>query len=76
MANNYNQMGWKEIITGLLLIIGGLNWGSVGLLNYNIVGKLTQMAGMGIILEKIVYILIGITGIYMLYDIIKFYMTK
>jgi len=76
MANNYNQMGWKEIITGLLLIIGGLNWGSVGLLNYNIVGKLTQMAGMGIILEKIVYILIGIAGIYMLYDIIKFYMTK
>ena len=44
----------------LLVIIGGLNWGLVGLFNFNLVDFLF---GEGSILSKIIYILVGIAGL-------------
>jgi uncharacterized membrane protein YuzA (DUF378 family) len=43
-----------------LLVIGGLNWGLVGLLNVNAVAYL------GDTLTRIVYILVGAAAVYML----------
>ncbi|MBI2613361.1 MAG: DUF378 domain-containing protein [Candidatus Levybacteria bacterium] len=44
----------------VLVIVGALNWGLVGLLDLNVVNMvLGSMAG----LEKIVYILVGLSGV-------------
>ena len=44
----------------ILVIVGALNWGLVGLFNLNLVSTvLGSMMG----LEKIVYILVGLSGV-------------
>ena len=43
-----------------LIIIGGLNWGLVGLLNFNLVDFLF---GAGSLLSRVVYIIVGISAI-------------
>ena len=44
----------------VLTIVGALNWGLIGLLDFNLVATIF---GSGSILEKLIYILVGITGI-------------
>ena len=44
----------------VLTIIGAINWGLIGLLDFNLVATIF---GSGSILEKIIYILVGIAGI-------------
>jgi hypothetical protein len=48
------------IVAGLLTVIGALNWGFVGLFDVNIVNKLLGTMPQ---LEKIVYILVGLSGL-------------
>lgn len=45
----------------ILVIIGGLNWGLIGLFNFNLVDFLF---GEGSILSRIVYILVGISALW------------
>ena len=52
-----------DIIALILVIIGGINWGLVGLLNFNLV---TAILGVGL-LANIVYALVGISALYMIY---------
>lgn len=50
-------------IANILVIVGALNWGLVGLLDLNVVNVvLGSVAG----LEKIVYILVGLSGVLLL----------
>jgi uncharacterized protein len=50
-------------IANILVIVGAINWGLVGLLNLNLVNAiLGSITG----LEKIVYILVGLSGVLML----------
>lgn len=44
-------------------IVGALNWGFIGLFDFNLV---TFLFGTGSMLIRLVYILVGISGIYML----------
>ena len=44
----------------VLTIIGAINWGLIGLLDFNLVDTLF---GMGSLLSRIVYVLVGISGI-------------
>jgi uncharacterized membrane protein YuzA (DUF378 family) len=44
----------------LLVIVGALNWGLVGAFNINLV---EQLLGVGTTATKIVYILVGISGL-------------
>ncbi|MFV0520004.1 MAG: DUF378 domain-containing protein [Lachnospirales bacterium] len=44
-----------------LLVIGGINWGLLGLFNFNLV---TMLFGNSILLTNIIYILVGISAIY------------
>lgn len=53
-----------EMVAGILLIIGGLNWGLIGLVNLNVV---TAIFGSIPILAQIIYILVGLSALYMLY---------
>lgn len=52
-----------NLITLTLVIIGAINWGLVGLFNLDLVAAIFG-AGSG--LSRIVYILVGISGLYQL----------
>lgn len=52
-----------SIIAELLIIIGALNWLLVGIFDFNFVGWITGSWGW---LETIIYILVGIAGLFML----------
>ena len=44
----------------VLTIVGALNWGLIGLLDFNLV---STIFGNGTMLERLIYILVGIAGI-------------
>ena len=46
-----------------LLFIGGLNWGLVGLFDFNLVNSLLGTAPA---IEKLVYILVGVATVYVI----------
>lgn len=45
----------------VLLIVGGLNWGLVGLFDFNLVAFLFD--GFSVIISRIIYTLVGISAI-------------
>ncbi len=44
----------------VITIIGALNWGLIGLFDFNLVATLFESVP---VIEKIIYILVGITGL-------------
>jgi hypothetical protein len=55
------KMKSLDVIVAILLVVGGLNWGLVGLFNFDLVA--TLFGNMSAI-SRIVYILVGISAIY------------
>lgn len=54
---------WLHMASFFLTVVGGLNWGLVGLLNFNLVSTLL---GSGTTLELLVYDLVGLSALYLL----------
>lgn len=54
-------MKWLDWIALVLVIIGGLNWGLVGLANIDLVA---MICGSMTVLSRIVYILVGLSAIW------------
>jgi uncharacterized protein len=52
----------------ILLIVGGLNWGLVGIFNWNLVDAIF---GVGGIIGTIIYILVAISALYTIYFLAK-----
>jgi hypothetical protein len=50
-----------DIITGTLLVIGGLNWGLIGFFGFDLVGALF---GTMSVVSRIIYGLVGISALY------------
>ncbi len=50
-----------DVIAAVLLVVGGLNWGLVGILDFNLVAALF---GDGTVLASIVYALVGLAALY------------
>ena len=50
-----------EAIAITLVIIGAINWGLIGLFDFNLVSFI--FGGMDSILTKVIYILVGISGL-------------
>lgn len=48
-----------DIVSAILVIVGALNWGLVGLLDFNLVTFLLGTGG----LANIVYVLVGLAGV-------------
>ena len=58
--NKLTTLDWIALI---LIIVGGLDWGLVGLFSFDLVAAiLGEMS----ILSKIVYVLVGVSGVYVL----------
>lgn len=52
-----------------ILIVGGLNWGLVGFLGFNLVDA---VFGVGSVLSQIVYIIVGLSALYVgIYALMK-----
>ncbi|MBW3022656.1 DUF378 domain-containing protein [Candidatus Woesearchaeota archaeon] len=62
------KRGLLDVIALVLVIIGGLNWGLVGLFNLDLV---QAIFGSIPVLAKIVYILVGLSALYMIYFAMK-----
>jgi uncharacterized protein len=56
------KMKTLNLVSLVLLIVGGLNWLLVGLFEWDLVGGLT--GGMDSPIAKVVYILVGLAAIY------------
>jgi uncharacterized protein len=50
-----------DVITFVLVIIGALNWGLIGLFNFNLVAAIF---GPMTAISRLIYILVGISAIY------------
>lgn len=62
-------MSVLDWIAMILLVIGGLNWGLVGIANFDLVGAIfqgTNEVGSDATLAKIIYVLVGLAALYML----------
>ena len=59
--NKLSGLDWFALI---LLIIGGLNWGLVGIFGFDLVATIF---GDGAFLTKLVYILVGLSALYLLF---------
>ncbi len=60
-----------KTISLILVVIGGLNWGLVGIFNFDLVA--TIFGAMSIV-SRIVYILVGVAAIYL--AVVSFVKTK
>ncbi len=58
--NKLNTIEWLALV---LVIVGGLNWGLVGLLNFDLVAAIF---GKMSILSRIVYTLVGVSAVYLI----------
>jgi uncharacterized membrane protein YuzA (DUF378 family) len=50
-----------DVIVAALLVVGGLNWGLVGLANFDLVGTIFGDMSM---LSRIVYAVVGLSALY------------
>lgn len=60
----YSIFDW---IVTVLVIVGAINWGLVGLLDWNLVAKIFGDGAA----TKAVYDLVGLAGLYMIYTVSK-----
>jgi uncharacterized membrane protein YuzA (DUF378 family) len=57
-----------NVITLVLLIVGGLNWGLVGALNFDLVAAIFGDMSP---LSRIVYVLVGLAALYQIVPLLK-----
>ena len=50
-----------DIVSFILLVIGGLNWGLVGFFDFNLV---TTLFGAMTIVSRLIYCLVGLSALY------------
>lgn len=66
------QMSLLDKISIILVIIGTLNWGLIGIANFNFVSQLFSiLGGISSIVERIIYILVGLSGLNLAFLIYK-----
>ena len=58
-----NKLSTLDWIAVILLIIGGVNWGLVGIFQFDLVATILGDMSM---LSRIVYTLVGLSGVYLL----------
>jgi uncharacterized membrane protein YuzA (DUF378 family) len=61
------KLNWLDWTAFTLLIIGGLNWGLIGLFGFNLVEIIFGAATFG----RIIYTLVGLSALYSIYSLSK-----
>jgi len=57
-----DKMNWFDYLTFTLVIIGALNWGLVGLFNFDLV---STVFGDMTLVSRVIYIIVGLSAVYM-----------
>jgi len=60
-----SNIGWVAFV---LVVVGAVNWGLVGVFDYNLVA---HIFGQGSVVSKIIYGLVGVSGLYMIFEVFK-----
>lgn len=60
-----NVLDWIAII---LVVIGAINWGLVGWLDYNLIDSIF---GVSSTLARIIYAVVGVAGLWVIYTVTK-----
>lgn len=58
-----------DVIAMILMIIGALNWGAIGIAQFDVVAAL--FGGMSSIISRIIYTLVGLAGIWGIYMLVR-----
>lgn len=58
-----------NLVTLLLIIIGGINWGLIGLFQFDLVAAI--FGGQDAALSRLTYILVGLSAVWQLYPWIR-----
>ncbi|MGA2654439.1 MAG: DUF378 domain-containing protein [Gammaproteobacteria bacterium] len=64
MMTEMKEKGTLFCVAMILVLIGGINWGLVGLLNLDLVALLL---GSMPIIQKLVYILVGLSAVFVIF---------
>lgn len=59
---NIRSVIMLDKIALLLVVIGGLNWGTIGVFNFDFIGWL--FGGQGSVISRILFTLVGLAGIW------------
>lgn len=62
------QLSFIDVLALILLIIGGLNWGLVGLFNFNLV---EYLFGQVSLIAMSIYGVVAIAALYKIYKLLK-----
>ncbi len=58
-----NKLNTLDLLSLILVVVGGLNWGLVGVLNFNLVGTIFgEMSS----ISRVVYALVGLSAVYLI----------
>ena len=63
-----NKLNFLDWLTIILVIVGALNWGLVGVFSFDLVAAIF---GVMSVLARIVYVLVGLSAIYLLFVLPK-----
>ncbi len=63
---NYCSKVYLNILISVIALAGALNWGLIGIVNFNLVNYI--FGSCNIILERMVYIVVGICGLLLLFN--------
>ncbi|MEN1928014.1 DUF378 domain-containing protein [Luteimonas sp. MJ204] len=58
-----------DIVTLLLVIVGGINWGLVGAAQFDLVAAI--FGGQDAMLARIVYVLVGLSALYQIVPLLR-----
>jgi len=58
-----SALDWVAVI---LVVIGGLNWGLIGLFGFNLVDTIFGVMG---IISRIVYVVVGLASLYLIFSV-------
>lgn len=64
-GRDLSGLDWVAVV---IAIIGALNWGLVGLFDFNLVSALF---GPMTALSRIIYVLVGLSGLYLIYMVAR-----
>lgn len=66
------KLSQLDKISIILIIIGALNWGLIGIANFNLVEQLANIfGGISPIIQRVIYIAVGLAGLNSSYLIYK-----
>ena len=67
-GNTVTHMKTVNLLTLVLIIVGGINWGLVGLADFNLVAAIF---GDGSALARTIYVLVGLSALYQILPLTK-----